>query len=97
MAVAFTGAALVVVALGGCGAGSPGPYGSDDGYYPADSSQSGGDDWQMGADGTGYPVTCADGSVSWSGGRQGACSWRRTLNRRSRPAERTRKPVATPS
>lgn len=30
--------------------------------------------WQMGVDGTGYNVTCMDGTHSKSGGNQGACS-----------------------
>lgn len=28
----------------------------------------------------GYPVTCSDGSISNSGGKQGACSWHNGLN-----------------
>lgn len=30
--------------------------------------------WQMGVDGNGYQVTCQDGTISMSGGIQGACS-----------------------
>lgn len=30
--------------------------------------------WQMGIDGNGYKVTCRDGTISMSGGIQGACS-----------------------
>lgn len=30
--------------------------------------------WQMGVDGNGYKVTCRDGTISMSGGIQGACS-----------------------
>ena len=30
--------------------------------------------WQMGVDGNGYQVTCKDGTISMSGGIQGACS-----------------------
>jgi hypothetical protein len=31
-------------------------------------------DWEMGIDGDGYAVQCADGEISLSGGKQGACS-----------------------
>lgn len=30
--------------------------------------------WRMGVDGNGYRVVCEDGTVSMSGGKQGACS-----------------------
>jgi hypothetical protein len=30
--------------------------------------------WRMGVDGNGYQVTCQDGTISMSGGIQGACS-----------------------
>jgi hypothetical protein len=30
--------------------------------------------WRMGVDGNGYQVTCEDGTMSMSGGKQGACS-----------------------
>lgn len=32
------------------------------------------DFWRMGVDGNGYRVVCEDGTVSMSGGNQGACS-----------------------
>lgn len=46
----------------------------DDEFFFVDNTFTYIDDWEIGVDGSGYRVECADGTWSMSGGRQGACS-----------------------
>jgi hypothetical protein len=72
------GIGLILVAISYFGGGSgtvPPSNVLETGWQSGNSDVGGNDnDWQMGVDGTGYSVTCQDGSTSLSGGRQGACS-----------------------